>query len=354
MGCSARWPRLHHAPGSDPKDWPDGKEVKEWKGPGTKETSEALAVHGPSQTVFVAGWNSQSNLWWPWLVAYDFEGNKKWERYNWTKKDAWAGGTADSLIKHMKVVGDKLYVAGTSDGNPTTFEKDPTNVRSPLPESTKKINMISRADPNSSRPVAWIGVFDANSGDILSQGRLFAQIIAARPNGKIKGSAGATDIVAMNEGPDGSILIGGYVRGKIAWTEGSPNTSSGAVTWRGKWRNPEAPRDPFFIKIDPNTHKASTVWSFSQGDTDLYDGTIKDIAVGPEGHIALVGVVHKPGTPLTEKQAQRNAKRPQFAKGPQNIITLKKAKTFPSRQPFSQKIPGKVNGVGRPTATWCS
>ena len=127
---------------------PQGEVVRSFDA--IKGMAKALAVDQESKTVFVGGVHAQSNLFWPWLVAHDFEGNKRFERWNWSKKDAYTGGTADSHLNVLRTYNGKLYVVGSADGNPTTFEKTRLTCARNLPSSTVSIKM-GRANPASSR-----------------------------------------------------------------------------------------------------------------------------------------------------------------------------------------------------------
>ena len=213
---------------------------------------------------------------------------------------------------------------------------------------------MGRANPASSRAQAWLGVFDCESGDIIAQGRILAPVNAPRP---MKGKpdrmmvvASSTSIRDVTVGPDGHIHLVGYARGDLPWTKGSPNTTIGAPTWGGPWGNPEAARDPFVISLTPDFKKITRCWSFSAGDTDIYDGTIHAVAAGPDGHIALAGTMVQPGSPLSAKWQNYNKKRPQWRRGPPesyydaNNLTLTPDHTVYLQDPWQHTWGGLADG----------
>ena len=78
-----------------------------------KGKAKAIAADQDSGTIFVGGVHAQTNLFWPWLVAHDFEGGQRYQRWNWSKSDAWTGGTADSHLNSLTVIDGKFFVTGS-------------------------------------------------------------------------------------------------------------------------------------------------------------------------------------------------------------------------------------------------
>lgn len=267
----------------------DGKTIANWTVPGTKSTS--VCFDADRDLIYVGGFNTQSNLWWPWLKAYSPDGTYKWSMWDYSKGDAWAAGTADSSVREITVFEDQLLIGGYSDGNPTAFEKNPLDARDPLPKEVLQPNMWKRADPATSRTVGWFGIADPLQQRMLASRRVYSLIEVPRDDwmkkvcgsNRVRGLAGYGDTIA----------VAGWSSGLMQVSPTSPHQSVGPVTIKGRWGNIEAPEEPYLAIISSDAKEMKWLGTFGQGESDRYRGQFHHVAVG-NGVVVAGGWVEKP------------------------------------------------------------
>lgn len=188
----------------------------------------------------------------PFLVAYDYQGNKQWESYNFPAAASYAQNTfADSRVQRITIGRDGyLYMGGYVHGGDYVWRHDPHDVTKRSDHDTGYDSFSRAANMGPGRDHAYFAKFDPADGKIL-----LGQPLLCRATEAGGGKPGQIQIKGIHADKSGNVYLSGYCE-KYIKNRSAQRINGTAV---GPYHAPEA----FLMVVSPDfrTRKVWTVFS---------------------------------------------------------------------------------------------
>lgn len=216
----------------------------------------------------------------PFLVAYDYQGNKRSESYNFSAAASYAQNTfADSRVQRVTVGRDGyLYMGGYIHGGDYVWRHDPHDVTRRSDHDTGYDSFSRASNMGPGRDHAYFAKLDPADGDIL-----LGQALLCRQSETGGGKPGQIQIKGIHADNSGNVYLSGYCE-KYIKNRSAKSVGGTAV---GPYHAPEA----FLMVVSPDfrtrklwtvfsKHCESAAWGVSVRDgtaamvAELYEGTL--------------------------------------------------------------------------------
>ncbi len=256
---------------------------------------EDVCVSAKDGLVIVGGWNTYSAdskymkdhpIHMPWIAAYTYAGERKWEDYNFSAADIYAENSfADSRVQRLTIGRDgMMYMGGYIHGGDYVWAHDPHDLK-------KRVNVNGGYDSfstasNMGRGIdqAYYAKYDPATGDILR-----GQVLLTRQQAGGGGKPAQIQIRGIDADEKGNVYMSGYCEAFIK--DRAAQKINGVEV--GEYYKPE----PFVIAVpaDFGPRKTWTVFA-KHGEAAFWGMAIRN------GYAAMVGELYE-GEMITSENA---------------------------------------------------
>jgi Beta-propeller repeat len=275
-----------------------------------------IAIDSNSKTVIVTGYTQkdvsgfcEGKLQVAFMRGYDYQGNLKWNDYDWTAQESQASdGCADTRGFRVAIGKDnKLYMAGLSYGGNAIFKKDPQSLAKSANNIIVSNDYKPYTDPYNTKDNAIIYYGSYNPADGKQEKGQFA--LSRLPSGA--GNTIRPNAITADE--NGNVYIGGISAYAFADRVEYTNYTT-TMFMNGQKIGDYSGGDNFVIQASPDftTRKLSMSWAgVPQGTTKGCQGTTKGITAW-KGITAMISTTDN-GVACT--MMSHNAMQPDFKGG---------------------------------------
>ena len=232
----------------------------------------------------------------PFLTAYDYDGEEKWEAYNFPAADSYAQNTfADSRVQRLAIGRDgMLYMGGYIHGGDYVWKLDPYDVKKRTERRDTGHDSWSRASGmGGGLDHGYFAKFDPTTGDFLQ-----GQSLLCRRQANGGGKPSQIQVRGIHADTDGNVYMSGYCQKYI---KGRDECSVNGVGV-GEHHKPEA----FLLVVSPDFKKRHvwTVFSVAECESASWGVSVRGETA------ALIGEVYEGSMITTSNAMQRTPARP--------------------------------------------
>jgi len=257
---------------------------------------EDVVVDAKHKLVIVGGWNTfaadspymkNHPIHMPYMAAWTYEGQEKWEDYNFPAAESYAQNTyADSRIQRLVIGRDGgLYMGGYIHGGDYVWHHDPHDVTKRVKKDVGYDSYTVAANMGKGIDQSYFAKFDPVTGDILQ-----GQVLLTRRNENGSGVPAQIQIRGMQADEKGNLYLSGYCEKYIK----DRDKQQVAGVRVGEYFKPE----PFVLVVSPDFKKREvwTVFAKEKCEAASWGLSVRN------GVAALVAEVYE-GTLITTENA---------------------------------------------------
>jgi hypothetical protein len=143
----------------------------------------------------------------PWMVAYTYQGEKKWSDYNFSAEASYAENTfADSRVQRLTIGRDGfLYLGGYIHGGDYVWRHDPHDVKQRVKVEAAYDSYSSASNMGRGIDQAYFAKFDPETGKILQ-----GQVLLTRVQADGGGKPAQIQIKGLQADEQGNLHLTGY------------------------------------------------------------------------------------------------------------------------------------------------